>query len=89
MDLLFEALLNHFAAGLFLQDDLTAPLELLPNELDGAFQHEAFGAALALESWHQHTQTVEAVTDGLPSLLLCRAWLAAPGAAQHGRGTRA
>lgn len=76
MNLLFELFVDELAAGLFGLDELTAPHERLPHELDSPFQHDAFGAALALKTWHQDTQTVKAVTDGLSSLLLCRAWLA-------------
>ena len=76
VNLLFELIFDDLAAGLFGLDELTAPHELLPHELDSAFQHDAFGAALALKTRYQDTQTVKAVADGLSSLLLYRAWLA-------------
>ena len=49
-----------------------ALLELLAHELDGALEHEALGAALALEPRDDLGEAVEALAYGLAALLLCR-----------------
>lgn len=50
---------------------LTLP-ELLLHKLHSLFQDETLGAALTLEARDQLRQAVEALADGLASLLLCQ-----------------
>lgn len=45
--------------------------ELLVQELGGALQHHALGAALALEARDEGGEAVEGEADGLAPLLLC------------------
>lgn len=61
---------NVAAARLELVGQAEVLAELLVQELGGALQHDALGAALALEARDQGGETVEGEADGLAALLL-------------------
>jgi hypothetical protein len=71
-DLLLHLLVHRATGGLDALDDGSPLLELFPHVLDGALKYQALGATLSLEPWYQLRQPVEALADGLASLLLCR-----------------
>lgn len=64
-------MLGHFAAAhLELVGQPLVLTQLLVEELGGALQDDAFGAALALEAWDEGREAVEGEADSFAALLL-------------------